>query len=50
MMFNLLDQTPTPTRFLQYGNQVGLFDELTNPNPFDIDFKAAQKEVEYFTF
>jgi len=39
-----VDQTPTPTRFLQYGNQVGLFDELTNPNPFDIDFKAAQKE------
>ena len=37
------DQTPTPTRFLQYGNQVGLFDEL--PNPFDRDFKAAHKEV-----
>jgi len=37
-----VDQTPTPTRFLQYGNQVGLFDELSNP--FDRDFKAAQKE------
>ena len=39
--FNL-DQTPTPTRFLHLGNQLGLFDEL---NPFDKEFKTAQKEV-----
>jgi len=36
-----VDQTPTPTRFLHLGNQVGLFDEL---NPFDREFKSAQKE------
>ncbi|XP_076819441.1 cyclic AMP-dependent transcription factor ATF-7-like isoform X2 [Clavelina lepadiformis] len=36
-----VDQTPTPTRFLHLGNQMGLFDEL---NPFDREFKTAQKE------
>ena len=42
-----LDQTPTPTRFLHLGNQMGLFDEL---NPFDREFKTAQKEVEVHHF
>nr|NP_001071657.1 transcription factor protein [Ciona intestinalis]BAE06316.1 transcription factor protein [Ciona intestinalis] len=37
-----IDQTPTPTRFLQFGNQMGLFEEL---NPFDREFKTAQKET-----
>nr|CAB3224124.1 ATF2/7 Cyclic AMP-dependent transcription factor [Phallusia mammillata] len=38
-----IDQTPTPTRFLHLGNQVGLFDELKE-NPFDREFKTAQKD------
>jgi len=40
------DQTPTPTRFLHLGNQMGLFDEIKD-NPFDREFKTAQKEVSY---
>jgi len=43
----ILDQTPTPTRFLHMGNQLGLFDEL---NPFDREFKTAQKDVNYIFF
>nr|XP_039266801.1 cyclic AMP-dependent transcription factor ATF-7-like isoform X3 [Styela clava] len=31
------DQTPTPTKFLQYGKETGLFDEISNP--FDNEFK-----------
>lgn len=36
----MLDQTPTPTRFLRNCEESGLFQEL-EANPFDQDFKTA---------
>ncbi|XP_065883454.1 cyclic AMP-dependent transcription factor ATF-2-like isoform X2 [Dysidea avara] len=36
----VMDQTPTPTRFLKNIEESGLFDELQT-NPFDQDFKQA---------
>lgn len=36
----LIDQTPTPTRFLRNCEENGLFQELET-NPFDQDFKSA---------
>lgn len=35
------DQTPTPTRFIQSCEEVGLFQDLQNVNPFDEYFKKA---------
>jgi len=34
----VVDQTPTPTKFLKSCEEVGLFQEI---NPFDKDFKKA---------
>lgn len=38
----LVDQTPTPTRFLKSCEESGLFQELEEANPFDHDFNKAQ--------
>ncbi|RZC37511.1 cyclic AMP-dependent transcription factor ATF-7 [Asbolus verrucosus] len=35
------DQTPTPTRFIRNCEEVGLFQDLQNVNPFDETFKKA---------
>ena len=35
------DQTPTPTKFLKYGEEVGLFTDIKNP--FDDAFKTASE-------
>lgn len=35
------DQTPTPTRFIRNCEEVGLFQDLQNVNPFDEFFKKA---------
>ncbi|XP_066249175.1 uncharacterized protein Atf-2 [Euwallacea similis] len=35
------DETPTPTRFIRNCEQVGLFQDLQNVNPFDEEFKKA---------
>ncbi|XP_050293528.1 uncharacterized protein LOC126734064 [Anthonomus grandis grandis] len=35
------DQTPTPTRFIRNCEEVGLFQDLQNVNPFDESFKNA---------
>ncbi|KAJ0170118.1 hypothetical protein K1T71_014046 [Dendrolimus kikuchii] len=35
------DQTPTPTRFIRNCEEVGLFQDLQNVNPFDEGFKRA---------
>ncbi|KAG5878318.1 hypothetical protein JTB14_025368 [Gonioctena quinquepunctata] len=35
------DQTPTPTRFIRNCEEVGLFQDLQNVNPFDEIFKRA---------
>ncbi|KAL0275868.1 UNVERIFIED_CONTAM: hypothetical protein PYX00_003592 [Menopon gallinae] len=35
------DQTPTPTRFLRNCDEVGLFQDLQNVNPFEETFKRA---------
>lgn len=37
------DQTPTPTRFIRNCEEVGLFQELQNVNPFDEGFKKAME-------
>lgn len=36
-----VDQTPTPTRFIRNCEEVGLFLDLQNVNPFDEQFKKA---------
>ncbi|XP_077996971.1 cyclic AMP-dependent transcription factor ATF-2-like isoform X2 [Glandiceps talaboti] len=38
------DQTPTPTRFLKNCEEVGLFNELPNVNPFEQEFKKASEK------
>ena len=38
--FSFPDQTPTPTKFLKYGEEIGLFHELTK-SPFDEAFRKA---------
>ncbi|KRT83173.1 hypothetical protein AMK59_4154 [Oryctes borbonicus] len=38
------DQTPTPTRFIRNCEEVGLFQDLQNVNPFEETFKKA---IEY---
>lgn len=35
------DQTPTPTRFIRNCEEVGLFQDLQNVNPFDETFRKA---------
>ncbi|XP_061726392.1 uncharacterized protein LOC133531955 [Cydia pomonella] len=37
------DQTPTPTRFIRNCEEVGLFQDLQNVNPFDEGFKQAME-------
>ncbi|XP_060536775.1 uncharacterized protein LOC132708435 isoform X2 [Cylas formicarius] len=37
----IADETPTPTRFIQNCEEVGLFQDLQNVNPFDEVFKRA---------
>ena len=37
----VVDQTPTPTKFLKSCEEVGLFQEI---NPFDKDFKKAVEQ------
>lgn len=39
------DQTPTPTRFIRNCEEVGLFQDLQNVNPFDETFKKAAELV-----
>lgn len=39
--WKLVDQTPTPTRFLRNCEESGLFQELEEANPFEQDFKDA---------
>lgn len=39
------DQTPTPTRFIRNCEEVGLFQDLQNVNPFDEYFKKAVESV-----
>ncbi len=49
MNCSLIDQTPTPTRFLRNCEESGLFQELEEAaNPFDQDFasKAQSKPSE----
>ncbi|KAF5285664.1 hypothetical protein FQA39_LY16528 [Lamprigera yunnana] len=36
-----VDQTPTPTRFIRNCEEVGLFQDLQNVNPFDETFRKA---------
>lgn len=38
----ILDQTPTPTRFLKNCEEVGLFNELASP--FENEFKKASED------
>lgn len=35
------DQTPTPTRFIRNCEEVGLFQDLQNVNPFEETFRKA---------
>lgn len=35
------DQTPTPTRFIRNCEEVGLFQDLQNVNPFEETFRRA---------
>ncbi|KAG6465292.1 uncharacterized protein LOC119189720 [Manduca sexta] len=37
------DQTPTPTRFIRNCEEVGLFQDLQNVNPFEEGFKRAME-------
>ena len=39
------DQTPTPTKFLKYGEEIGLFNELKQ-SPFDEAFKKAMSSMD----
>ncbi|KAJ8684474.1 hypothetical protein QAD02_020266 [Eretmocerus hayati] len=36
-----IDQTPTPTRFIRNCDEVGLFQDLPNDNPFEETFRQA---------
>ncbi|XP_035657486.1 cyclic AMP-dependent transcription factor ATF-7-like isoform X3 [Branchiostoma floridae] len=40
----VVDQTPTPTRFLKNCEEVGLFQELSGASPFEQDFKKASEQ------
>lgn len=39
--FVTADQTPTPTRFIRNCEEVGLFQDLQNVNPFEETFRRA---------
>lgn len=39
------DQTPTPTQFFRNCEEVGLFQDLQNVNPFEETFKKAVEAV-----
>lgn len=41
----ILDETPTPTRFIRNCEEVGLFQDLQNVNPFEETFKRANELV-----
>ena len=41
---HFIDQTPTPTRFIRNCEEVGLFEELKNVNPFEETFRRAVEE------
>ncbi|CAH1979586.1 unnamed protein product [Acanthoscelides obtectus] len=41
----IADQTPTPTRFIKNCEELGLFQDLQNVNPFDEVFKKAAEAV-----
>lgn len=41
------DQTPTPTRFIRNCEEVGLFQDLQNDNPFDEGFKRAMETKQH---
>lgn len=38
----MIDQTPTPTRFLKHFEDVSLFQDI-NLNPFDLEFRKASQ-------
>ncbi|XP_043221789.1 helicase SRCAP-like isoform X1 [Amphibalanus amphitrite] len=38
------DLTPTPTRFIRIGEEVGLFQDLLKANPFDEQFRKAAEQ------
>lgn len=40
-VIGFVDETPTPTRFIRNCEEVGLFQDLQNVNPFDEVFKKA---------
>ncbi|KAK5647163.1 hypothetical protein RI129_002055 [Pyrocoelia pectoralis] len=42
---NTDDQTPTPTRFIRNCEEVGLFQDLQNVNPFEETFRIAATEL-----
>lgn len=42
---NNFDQTPTPTRFIRNCEEVGLFQDLQNVNPFEETFRRAVEAV-----
>ncbi|KAK6641809.1 hypothetical protein RUM44_013526 [Polyplax serrata] len=41
-----VDQTPTPTQFIKNCEEVGLFQDLQNVNPFEETFKKAVEAVQ----
>ncbi|RVE49727.1 hypothetical protein evm_005597 [Chilo suppressalis] len=41
------DQTPTPTRFIRNCEEVGLFQDLQNVNPFEEGFKRAMETCKH---
>jgi len=41
IFFFSADQTPTPTRFIRNCEEVGLFQDLQNVNPFEETFRKA---------
>ena len=44
MVIIFADQTPTPTRFIRNCEEVGLFQDLQNVNPFEETFRKAVEE------
>lgn len=45
IFFSVADQTPTPTRFIRNCEEVGLFQDLQNVNPFEETFRKAVEAV-----
>uniref|UniRef100_T1I328 Uncharacterized protein n=1 Tax=Rhodnius prolixus TaxID=13249 RepID=T1I328_RHOPR len=39
------DQTPTPVRFIRQCEEIGLFQDLQNVNPFEETFRKAAEAV-----